>query len=293
MERAPPRHGHLFACQPCAQLVCIHAKEPRSRIYGGIVDLNRCSIILVLVKTLSGTLLLHISKVNQARQNTQHVVDRLLVQADGLQGIAYSSEVRSVTGLESRQLFTATAREQAIIAVAFQVELLQLLIVHPPEHLIETMVCALAGAVRHDPGALKQVSGDAGIYQGTLLIEEDTVVLSESGRVGVPHRDSIAERLEDWLGLQNPILYAVGMAARCPRGEGNKLHHDFCRLGLPCSTLARDQQALVPLLSHECPVGCVCDRIRVWWQGAQVLPLVLGALIFSIQAPDVLVRVHG
>ena len=80
----------------------------------------------------------------------------------------------------------------------------------PAAHLVEGVEVPLPGLLQHDPRLLQQVVGDVAADRVVLKVEVDIHVLAEAGRVVVPVRLGVAERLQNRVGLNQHALYPEG-----------------------------------------------------------------------------------
>mmetsp|Transcript_84524 Transcript_84524/g.258067 ORF Transcript_84524/g.258067 Transcript_84524/m.258067 type:complete len:563 (-) Transcript_84524:445-2133(-) len=288
VEGAAPSDSDLLLRQPRPHLVGVHAEQLRSPLQGLEVDVDGLVVVLqaaavrALGRGVGRRLPLEVAQVDQAREHADHASDVVRAQANGPEGVAEPFEIDCVAGLKPWQGLAARAGEQAVRLALLQTELRHTLIVQPSDHLVKAVVRPLPVAVHDDARALEQVRRDARVDERALVVEEHAVVLPETRRVAVPHGHRVAHGLQDRLRLQDPRLDALRVGRRRAGGEGQELHDDLRRLGLPGAGLARDQQALVAPLAHQGAVRCVGDGVRVRRQRPNVFAAVPRALVHAV-----------
>ena len=84
-------------------------------------------------------------------------------------------------------------------------------------HLVEDVVVALAGQLMHDPRLLKEVGLDAGPADVEAGAEVDVDQLAEAAAVAVAQRLGVAERLQQRVCGQHPLLDA------CAPGQARQI----------------------------------------------------------------------
>ena len=139
--------------------------------------------------------------------------------------------------------------------------------------LIKHVVVALAFVLLDDARLLEKVDVDTGTHhlEGTIELNFDE--LAETRRVVVARRLRVAEGLEKRVRGE----HLGGDLVLVPRFAHDRevLHHDLNRLGLACSTLARDEDRLVATIVNNVLVCILGDRVDVWWLVTELLATVL------------------
>mmetsp|Transcript_21539 Transcript_21539/g.52044 ORF Transcript_21539/g.52044 Transcript_21539/m.52044 type:complete len:276 (+) Transcript_21539:3972-4799(+) len=164
-----------------------------------------------------------------------------------------------------------------------------LLLCRSPQQLVEDVVVSLPGPVVPDANLLEEVRLHLRALEHPRAVESQLDELPEPGRVVVPERLGVTERLKDGVGLQDALHDAQLLTALAPpldgvlregaaqRGEVE--HDDLGGFRLSCAGLAADEDALgLALLGHHLAVGSIGDGVDVGREGFGVgVAEVLGA----------------
>mmetsp|Transcript_5900 Transcript_5900/g.17761 ORF Transcript_5900/g.17761 Transcript_5900/m.17761 type:complete len:204 (-) Transcript_5900:553-1164(-) len=147
-----------------------------------------------------------------------------------------------------------------------ELEGLALLVVRPVAQLVERMERPLRVVHENDPGPLEQVGSDGGAADPELGVELDLHVLSEPGRVVVPHRLGVSKGLQDRVGLQDLLLHRLLPALlllRVTPHEGQVVHDQLARLRLSRPTLPADENGLALVVQGHLLEGLLGYRVHV------------------------------
>ena len=155
------------------------------------------------------------------------------------------------------------------------------------------MIVPLVDVLVDDPGLLEQVLLNAAPIDRVPIVVADHRVLAEPGRVVVPDRLGVPERLEQVVGGQDLLLDVAALGGRgvpAVVDSDQELHDQLGRLGLAGAGLARDDDTLVAAVALH-PAECTrADREDVRRQRADELALVLVDLAAAVDL-ELLVRV--
>mmetsp|Transcript_27689 Transcript_27689/g.53401 ORF Transcript_27689/g.53401 Transcript_27689/m.53401 type:complete len:212 (-) Transcript_27689:226-861(-) len=204
MKGTAPWNSHLPSFQRCAEVVSIHAKQPRCSLHTLVIHLHHAYIVIIILNRQWLLILLDVAKMQEPSQNLHSGIYGSSIKTNCLQCITKPIEICSVTGLQA--CYALSLGGEPVGPVTFKLQLLQPLIVQAPKHLVEAVVSPFPIAMDHNARALQKVRRDACIEQCALFVKKDAIILSKPGGIRVPHRDGVAKGFQDRLSLQDPVL---------------------------------------------------------------------------------------
>mmetsp|Transcript_33267 Transcript_33267/g.91709 ORF Transcript_33267/g.91709 Transcript_33267/m.91709 type:complete len:220 (-) Transcript_33267:353-1012(-) len=182
-----------------------------------------------------------------------------------------------VSALHASRIFVQIIKIHGILDLNFRMSFLARL----AGELVKYVVISVGGALRVYTGLFKQVLCDCCTSEGLCgRVHSNLNPLPETTGIIVADRLGIAERLEDWIDLQQ----LVGKPGFTSQGLGEVQQHELRALCLARPRLPRDQQGLrlLPRRKPRIRIGAHSEKV-----GREAPPV--GCCLVQL---DVLARIH-